>query len=182
MWYRYVVTVDLSTMFPSQWGHFDEETLTTKGPAYPHPPIVVIGSFEEYCSVTNRIIKSWRGYAKDRQDMVANSDGQFCERYVGEILPWFRGQSNASHHLTPSVARLLKKLSTLYNDLNTVEQYFQERFIRFARPYLSGIHPQDIVEWNYIMRHHEVPSRLLDWTKGSLIGLFYAVHDVIENK
>lgn len=177
-----MVTDDHSTMFSSQWGHFDDETLTTKGPAYPHPPIIVIDSFEDYCSVTNKMIKSWRGYAKDRQDMATNGGGQFCERYVGEILPWFRGQSNANHHLTPSVARLLKKFSTLYNDINTVEQYFQERFIRFARPYLTGIQPQDIVEWNYIMRHHEVPSRLLDWTKGSLIGLFYAVHDVIENK
>jgi hypothetical protein len=37
--------------------------------------------------------------------------------------------------------------------------------------------PNDEIEWNYIMRHHSIPSRLLDWTKGSLIALSYATQD-----
>jgi hypothetical protein len=166
----------------SNYPHFDKQTLTSKGPNYPHPAIITIDSFEEYCTVTNKIVKSWRSHAVKRQKKKSKNDNQACERYVGEILPWFRGQTNANHSLTPSVARLLDNFSELYNNITTVEQYFQERFIRFARPYLTGIQPQDIVEWNYIMRHHAVPSRLLDWTKGSLIGLSYAVHDVIEQK
>ena len=166
----------------TQHPRFDKKTLTSKGTHYPHPPIVTINSFEEYCTVTNLIVKSWRNYAVKRQEINDSNNIQACERYVGEILPWFRGQTNANHYLTPSVARLLDNFSAIYNNITTVEQYFQERFIRFARPYLTGIHPQDIVEWNYIMRHHAVPSRLLDWTKGSLIGLSYAVHNVIEQK
>jgi len=42
--------------------------------------------------------------------------------------------------------------------------------------------PMDDIEWNYIMRHHEVPSRLLDWTKGSLIALSYAVRHSLPSR
>ena len=160
----------------------DVTTLTSKGAFYPNPPHIIINSFEEYCSVTNKIINKWRSKAFERQKIDRHSNEQASLRYVGEILPWFRGQTNAEHCLTPSVARLVGKYSGIYDDIPTVEQYFQERFIRFARPYLASIQPNDIVEWNYIMRHHEVPSRLLDWTKGSLIGLYYAVHNIIESK
>lgn len=156
--------------------------LTTEGDHYPDPPVVVIESFEEYCTATHTIVEAWRNHAVKRQKEKSEGDPSSCDRYVGEILPWFRGQTNADHDLTPSIARLSKDYSNIYGDVNTVEEYFQERFIRFARPYLAGSYPQDIVEWNYIMRHHAVPSRLLDWTKGSLIGLFYAVHNLIEEK
>ncbi|MEB3335104.1 MAG: FRG domain-containing protein [Cyanobacteriota bacterium] len=166
----------------STYPRFTPETLTTKDEKFPDHPVVAIDSFEEYCTVTNTIVKSWRNHAVERQKGNSPGEDPSSDQYVGEILPWFRGQTNAAHDLTPSVARLSNVHSSTYGDVNTVEEYFQERFIRFARPYLTGIHPQDIVEWNYIMRHHSVPSRLLDWTKGSLIGLFYAVHNLIEER
>jgi hypothetical protein len=171
----------MTTSSPA-YPRFTQDTLTTRDERFPDHPVVAVDSFEEYCTVTNTIVKSWRNLAVERQKKNSNSDQSACERYVGEILPWFRGQTSADHDLTPSVARLSDDVSEIYGDVNTVEEYFQERFIRFARPYLTGTYPQDIVEWNYIMRHHAVPSRLLDWTKGSLIGLFYAVHNLIEEK
>ncbi|MFN6338091.1 MAG: FRG domain-containing protein [Cyanobacteriota bacterium] len=158
---------------------FNSDLLSQAGQHYPHPPPVRIQSFADYCTVTDQIAAAWRKHASERQASGASIP---AERYVGEILPWFRGQKNVNHSLTPSLQRFYSKYSSLYDDILTVEEYFQERFIRFARPYLSGISPGDVVEWNYIMRHHEVPSRLLDWTKGSLIGLTYAVHDPAESK
>ena len=101
--------------------------------------------------------------------------------YVGEILPWFRGVKNANHTLTPSLARDWRKYYEYYDRIFDLEEYYFDRFTRFGRPFLSSTIPTDEIEWNYIMRHHSIPSRLLDWTKGSLIALSYATQVFSED-
>lgn len=151
---------------------FKPDKLSKKSSCYPHPPVFKIETLADFCIVTNTIANIWREKAYDRLCLK--------EGFVGEIIPWFRGQSNAKHTLTPSLARFFVRYPKEYGNIRKVEEYLENRFTRFARPYLTGAMPADIIEWNYIMRHHEVPSRLLDWTKGSLIGLSYAVHDPYE--
>lgn len=129
-------------------------------------------SLSEYCELTDIIRQLWAKQAKDRfraKDRLPGPKG-----YVGEILPWFRGARDAQHTLTPSLARDWRRYYALYDRIFDLEEYYYDRFTRFGRPFLGSTLPNDEIEWNYIMRHHSIPSRLLDWTKGSLIALSYA--------
>jgi hypothetical protein len=167
------------------------EALTTSK----HLPVFHVSSLGQYCEYTDHIRQAWVEKVNARQ----RSDEESCrlKGYVGEILPWFRGVRESQEMLTPKLARewikykkiereqkeKLKaetqkdnKLTNLeYKSIYDLEDYYFDRFTRFGRPFLGGSMPMDDIEWNYIMRHHEVPSRLLDWTKGSLIALSYAV-------
>ncbi len=147
-------------------------------------PIFRVSSLGEYCEVTYFIREAWKDKVNSRQR------SNMLKGYVGEILPWFRGVRKMSGMLTPKLAREWIKYMKRRAGSNTpsnfehkrifdLEDYYYDRFTRFGRPFLEGMTPMDEIEWNYIMRHHEIPSRLLDWTKGSLIALSYAVRHSI---
>jgi hypothetical protein len=114
----------------------------------------------------------------------AENIGEFV-RHVAEIKeawfegdpafePWFRGQARAYWKLLPGLYRdfddsFLKKF--------WVEDELREDFIVRA-PILSETKPADNEwEWYFLMQHYAAPTRLLDWTEGALIGLYFAVRD-----
>jgi hypothetical protein len=143
-------------------------------------PVFHVNSLGQYCQVTDFIREAWKNKVNARQR------SNQLKGYVGEILPWFRGAKKMQGMLTPKLAREWIKYTQNMANRKTagnvehkriydLEDYYYDRFTRFGRPFLDGVTPMDEIEWNYIMRHHEIPSRLLDWTKGSLIALSYAV-------
>jgi hypothetical protein len=85
------------------------------------------------------------------------------------ILPWFRGQANADWGLVPKFYRAKP------TDLNT-ELEIREEFITHA-PALCDIKPANEWEWYFLMQHYGAPTRLLDWTDGALIALYFSVRD-----
>jgi len=143
-------------------------------------PVFPVSSLGQYCEVTDLIRKAWKNKVNIRQREPSLTGS------VGEILPWFRGARQQPGMLTPKLAREWIKYRRKQGNKNPpglsehksiydLEDYYFDRFTRFGRPFLEGATVLDEIEWNYIMRHHEIPSRLLDWTKGSLIALSYAV-------
>jgi|HubBroStandDraft_6_1064221.scaffolds.fasta_scaffold16469_4 hypothetical protein len=82
--------------------------------------------------------------------------------------PWFRGQANSAWPLRPTIYRL---------NMAQDEHSLRDHFRRVGMQLVVELQPQTDWEWYFLMRHHRVPTRLLDWTDGALIALFFAVND-----
>ena len=84
---------------------------------------------------------------------------------------WYRGQSKDNpekYKLLPSSYR-----DSLTHDFeNDVYMKFKAK----AVPFLEKT-PQTFWEWLFIMQHHGVPTRLLDWSEDALIALMFAIEN-----
>jgi hypothetical protein len=112
--------------------------------------------------IAHRIARSIEGFTKI---VCAARD----EWHLQEVLPWFRGHSDAEWALTPKFYRQRDK--TRLNEDNV-----REEFITRA-PTLSDVTPGNRWDWYFLMQHHGAPTRLLDWTEGALIALYFAVRE-----
>ena len=91
-----------------------------------------------------------------------------AQRKYGELL-WFRGQSDFSWPVIPSIARKGK-------DPIGREWALHKRFRQNAGR-LASDKPATDWEWYLLMQHFGVPTRLLDWTESPLTALYFAVED-----
>ena len=103
-------------------------------------------SLSEYLSICAELIQTW------------------SSPETGETRLWYRGQKKADWHLIPGEYR--------YQSINADEMRCD--FMLKARPLLQK-EPRTDWEWYFLMQHHGLPTRLLDWAEGSLIGLYFAL-------
>jgi hypothetical protein len=115
-----------------------------------------VASIEAYLETTRKIRRSWP--QKDKP-----------ERTGEEERLWFRGQRCWDWGLSPKLYREPYKDA----DENEIRLEFQSHGIQL----ISGRAPTDKWDWYFLMQHHNVPTRLLDWTENSLVALFFAVHE-----
>jgi len=86
--------------------------------------------------------------------------------------PWFRGHINAEWPLCPKIFRL----QSAARPIRVIEDEIRQEFTMRA-PGLSGTRIADPWESYFTMQHYGAPTRLLDWTEGALIGLYFATRD-----
>ena len=114
-------------------------------------PETIISSIEEFISKIKEDTSHWK--------------------LIPGCSPWFRGQSSIDWPLLPGIMR---------KDVKIEEAEIISRFRKLAP--MFGDTPQNVnkAEWLYLMQHVGVPTRLLDWSEGALIGLYFAVHNAQE--
>jgi hypothetical protein len=107
-------------------------------------------------------------------------------RIVGQV--WFRGHRDCDLSLRPGLYRdenikALRKpgfpenesnRNRLFNELMDLEHELRIDFISFAHLLNVG-QAKSQLDWYFLMQHHGVPTRLLDWTTNALASLFFAL-------
>jgi hypothetical protein len=79
---------------------------------------------------------------------------------------WYRGHYDVDWKLVPTLHR-----GDHESELNLLKRFRQDATL------LLNPRPKELYDWLFIMRHHEVPTRLLDWTESPLVGLFFTVNE-----
>ena len=151
-----------------------------------------ISTMAEYFGISDSVTRIWRDKIDYRQFHDATSEKK-PPLFPGELAPWFRGTSNDSHSLNPSLERFrsvafkdpkfrdLLDIREPYPDpketdlLKEIEVYLLQRFKTFGSPLIGDKLPENEISWHFVLRHHSAPSRLLDWSKGSLVALHFAI-------
>ena len=109
-----------------------------------------------------------KSHRESLEEFVSHTSSLRAEWLGGnDVVPWFRGHEHSDWPLVPKFYRMAPI------DRNTEEE-IREEFITRA-PILSDVKPANKWEWYFLMQHYGASTRLLDWSEGALIGLYFAV-------
>ena len=98
----------------------------------------------------------------------------YVERLIdlwGQRNLWFRGLTSADYALTPSIYR---RIAGPYDRITHAD--LANEFIRKGQAFVPDA-TYTKWHWYHLMQHYGLPTRLLDWTDGAFIGLYFALRE-----
>ncbi|KFI22552.1 FRG domain-containing protein [Nitrosococcus oceani] len=112
------------------------------------------------------IVSSWQALTKLYGDNPKWSE----DRWI------FRGQSDCSWGLQPSLEREAERFKVPFDKRQQLEDELLREFKRHYHRYsVSPPQDNDDMEWLSIMQHYGVPTRLLDWTYSFWVSVYFAI-------
>lgn len=112
---------------------------------------IKVTSLQVYVREVSKIRESWLGDPADEL--------------------WFRGEDESHRETTllPELYRSNKKLGEVLERENDLFEEFKRCGVQY-----SDFDPDDDWNWYFVMQHHGGPTRLLDWSDGSLMAAHFA--------
>ena len=111
--------------------------------------------------------------AGDFVDQVSDLEREWsADRTEGEHTPiWFRGQAKpvSEWSLLPKLHRVRRAKES------ELRREFHRRHLPFVTSPLEA--PPDRWQQYHMMQHYGVATRLLDWTEGALLALYFAIRE-----
>lgn len=87
-------------------------------------------------------------------------------KWKPEATLWFRGESGDEPPLCPKISKYDA------NQENHLVQSFRRKAGGLANTPIRG----ETDKWLFLAQHYGIPTRLLDWTEGALLGLYFAIN------
>ena len=105
---------------------------------------------------------------------------------VTSIRPlWFRGVEQSGYKLLPSAFRECERQQLFapgsYNAVRLAEDVRYQHFSAKTYHQISD-RPEHLIEWQEIMQHHLLPTRLMDWSENSILALLFAMEAYITTE
>lgn len=116
-------------------------------------------------------LKTWRDF-KHRVAVRYLQIGVEQRRRV-----WFRGQASNAWSLEPSIDRLERRF-TDDEDRSRYASWLVRDFRQNAYGLqLSGERPEQAQDWEFLGRHHGLPTMILDWTLSPYVAAYFAFQE-----